>query len=246
MFASFFKKKLKKRVDAPALFVDIHSHLIPGIDDGAKTLEESMSLLKGLAALGYTKVITTPHVMSDYYKNTFEIIQAGKEVLQKEIDASGLKIEIEVAAEYYMDDKFYDEMKKENILSIDNQYVLFETSYMSKPLQLEEMIFAIGEAGYRPLMAHPERYRYIKDPQKEYKRFKDLGVLFQVNLNSFGGHYGRGAEKLAHFLNDAGMIDFIGSDLHHQKQMDTLAQIHQTDIYCSIFENNTIMNNSLV
>ena len=126
-----------------------------------------------------------------------------------------------------------------------NKYLLFETSYVSKPLQLEEMIFEIGAVGYTPIMAHPERYRYIKDPLKEYTRLKELGVLFQVNLNSLGGHYGKSAKHLADFLNKEGMIDFLGSDVHHLKQVKTLGHIFQSEDYSTVFENNTIRNHEL-
>ena len=113
-------------------------------------------------------------------------------------------------------------------------------------MQMEEMIFAIGAAGYTPLLAHPERYRYIKEPEKEFARFKDLGVRFQVNLNSFGGHYGKKAQTLANYLNMAGMIDFLGSDTHHKKHVDSLGEIFYMDVYSDIFKRNTIKNNTLL
>jgi tyrosine-protein phosphatase YwqE len=131
-------------------------------------------------------------------------------------------------------------------MDIAGKYLLFESSYYSKPLQMEEMIFAIGTAGYQPLLAHPERYRYIKDPEKEYKRFKELGVLFQVNLNSFGGHYGKKAKELASFLSDAGMIDFLGSDTHHKRQVESLGEVFFLDVYREVFKHNDIKNNELL
>jgi len=170
----------------------------------------------------------------------------GLEKLKAEIANEGLNIIIDAAAEYYLDDKFFDEMKKKDILSIAGTYILFETSYFSKPLHIEEMIFAIGAAGYQPIMAHPERYRYIKDPEKEYRRFKELGVFFQCNINSFGGHYGRQAKHLATFLSKAGMIDFLGSDTHHKKQVETLEQVFYMDLYHEIFKYNTIKNDTLL
>ena len=246
MIFSFFKKRkkdeIKHRESAVKLKVDIHSHLIPGIDDGSQSMEESLLLLRGLEKLGYEKVITTPHIMFDSYPNSAKVIRSGFEKLQEAAQREGIGLSIDVGAEYYLDENFYDEMKKDDILSIAGEYVLFESSYISKPLQMEEMIFAIGEAGYKPMMAHPERYRYIRDPEKEYRRFKDLGVYFQVNLNSLGGHYGRGAKALAEYLKDAGMIDFLGSDTHHQKQVHTLQDIFESDVYRDIFTKNVIKN----
>lgn len=244
MIFPFFKKRENKE-SAPHLSIDLHSHLIPGIDDGAQTMEESMVLLKGMSVLGYEKVITTPHIMLDAYRNTPQIIQEGLHALQQAASEENIDIKIEAAAEYYLDDGFYDLLEKGDMMTIKGEYLLFETSYTSKPLALEEMIFEIGAAGYRPLMAHPERYRYIKDPRKEYGRLKDLGVMFQVNLNSFSGHYGKSAKTLAHFLSKEGMINFLGSDVHHKKQVETLSNVFLSNAYKDIFSHNTILNDTL-
>jgi len=245
MIFSFFKKK-EERKRGPVLKVDLHSHLIPCIDDGSQSMEESMTLLTGMDALGYQKVITTPHIMLDAYKNTPEIINNGLKSLREAAIDAGLSIEIEAAAEYYLDDGFEALLKKGDVLTLKGNYLLFETSYFAKPIQLEEMIFAISSSGYIPLMAHPERYRYIKNLSEEYGRFKELGVLFQVNLNSFGGHYGKDAKRKADFLSEEGMIDFLGSDVHHKKQVETLNTVFLSDAYHRVFQNNTIRNDTLL
>ena len=242
MIFPFFKNK---KENAPSLQLDLHSHLIPGIDDGSKTMEESMVLLKGMSALGYKKVITTPHIMLDAYRNTPETIHEGLHALRQTAKEENIDIEIEAAAEYYLDEGFSKLLEKGDMMTIKGEYLLFETSYTSKPLALEEMIFQIASAGYKPLMAHPERYRYIKDPKREYGRLKELGVMFQVNLNSFSGHYGKSAKALAHFLSKAGMIDFLGSDVHHKKQVETLSDVFLSSAYRDIFRNNTILNDTL-
>ncbi|WP_294957675.1 CpsB/CapC family capsule biosynthesis tyrosine phosphatase [Sulfurovum sp.] len=245
IFSFFHRRKKKTSKEAPQLFTDLHSHLIPGIDDGSQSMDESIALLKGIAELGYRKVITTPHIMSDSYKNTPHIIQTGLQALRKTAVNEEIDLRIDAAAEYYLDDGFLKLLEAGEMLSINGEYLLFETSYMSKPLQTEEMIFEISSAGYIPLMAHPERYRYIRDPLKEYGRFKELGVFFQVNLNSFGGHYGKSAKTLANFLRREGMIDFLGSDIHHQKQVESLGIVLQSEVYREIYENNIIQNNQL-
>jgi len=242
---SFFKKKEEKK-PAPRLRVDLHSHLIPGIDDGSQSMEESLVLLRGIEALGYQKVITTPHIMADAYRNTPKIIKNGLTKLREAASKEGIDVKIDAAAEYYLDDGFVDLLEKGEMMTVKGKYLLFETSYVSKPLKTEEMIFEITSAGYTPIMAHPERYRYIKDPKKEYGRFKELGVLFQVNLNSFGGHYGKSAKVLAEFLSKNGMIDYLGSDVHHQKHVDSLKSIFQSDAYRKIFKHNKILNHELV
>jgi len=247
IFSLFKNKKEKEQVPAtvPVLSIDLHSHLIPGIDDGSKSMEESMILLRGMQELGYEKVITTPHIMFDAYKNTPKSIKKGLASLQDAARSEGIEIEIEAAAEYYLDEGLYDHLRSGEVMSIKGKYLLFETSYVSKPLQLEEMIFEIGAAGYTPLMAHPERCRYIKDPEQEYGRLKDLGVMFQVNLNSLGGHYGKDAKRKADFLSAEGMIDFLGSDVHHKRHIETLADLFQSDTYSAIFDHNTIRNDEL-
>ncbi len=242
---SFFKKTKKPVKDVPLLKVDLHSHLIPGIDDGSQSMEESLLLLQGMKDLGYDKIITTPHIMKDSYRNTPAIIRNGLAELREAAKAKGIDIAIEAAAEYYLDDGFLDHLEQGDMMTIEDKYILFETSYFAKPFQLEEMIFEISAAGYTPLMAHPERYRYIKDPMGEYSRFKELGVVFQVNLNSLGGHYGKNAKRLAEFLSRSGMISFLGSDVHGKKQIEFLSDMLKSEPYGDIYLNNTILNNTL-
>ncbi|HHO65129.1 MAG TPA: capsular biosynthesis protein [Epsilonproteobacteria bacterium] len=240
---SFFKSK-KPIKDVPSLKVDVHSHLIPGIDDGSRSMEESLSLLQGMKDLGYDKIITTPHIMKDSYCNTPEIIRNGLAELRAAARKKGIDIIIEAAAEYYLDDGFLDHLERGDMMTLEGKYILFETSYFAKPLQLEEMIFEISAAGYIPVMAHPERYRYIKDPEREYSRFLELGVLLQMNLNSLGGHYGKTAKRLAEFLSRSGMISFLGSDVHGKKQIEFLSDMLRSEAYGEIYTNNTILNNT--
>ncbi len=240
---SFFKTK-KPVKDVPSLKVDVHSHLIPGIDDGSQSMAESLLLLQGMKELGYEKVITTPHIMKDSYCNTPDIIRNGLAELREAARGKGINIVIEAAAEYYLDDGFLDHLERGDMMTLEGKYILFETSYFAKPLQLEEMIFEISAAGYIPVMAHPERYRYIKDPEREYGRFRELGVLLQVNLNSLGGHYGKTAKRLGEFLSKSGMISFLGSDVHGKKQIEFLSLMLKSEAYAEIYRNNTILNNT--
>jgi tyrosine-protein phosphatase YwqE len=242
VFTTLFKNKEEQEV--PTLNIDLHSHLIPAIDDGSKDMEESLRLLRALEDAGYYKVITTPHVMIDGYRNTREIIMNGLYALRRKAKESGLKIVIEAAAEYYFDEGFISHFTKGIPLSISKQYILFETSYISKPLQFDEMLDTILSAGYKPLLAHPERYRYIENLE-EYTKLKEKGVYFQVNINSFGGCYGKDSQEKAVFLSEAGMIDFLGSDVHHIKQVKTLVKIKKKKDYKKIFKKNLILNNIL-
>jgi len=240
MFGLFRKKNV------PSLRVDIHSHLIPNIDDGSKSIEESLILLEGMQKLGYEKVITTPHIMLDSYKNTPNIINSALSTLQKASKSKGLTIQIEASAEYYLDEGFENIIKNRAFIPIENQYILLETSYLSKPMQLEDTIFSITSLGYTPILAHPERYRYIKDFSIEYARLKELGVLFQVDLNSIEGYYGKNAKDKFKFLSNHGMIDFLGSDVHNEKQLKLLSKVFKSRAYLNIFDKNNILNNNFV
>jgi len=240
---SFFKKKIP--LDTPSLTVDLHSHLIPGIDDGSKSMEESMLLLHGLQDLGYKHVITTPHIMIDAYGNTKKSISSAVKVLQKQAQKEGLSINIDAAAEYYLDEGFLPLIRNKDVLLIANKYLLFETSYTHRPQQLEEVIFEILANKFIPILAHPERYRYMKNDLDLYTSLKNLGVEFQVNINSLNGYYGGHAQKQALLLSKHGLIDFLGSDTHNAKHIQNLGIALQDSRYAEIYKHNKIKNNEL-
>ena len=227
------------------LSVDIHSHLIPGIDDGAKDLERSIELVLSLKKMGYTKLITTPHV-SDMFPNSTETILSGYKCLKDELVKRNIEIEIEVAAEYYADETFEKLLEKRDILTFGKEkYLLFELSYFTKPYALEETIHEIKLAGYTPVLAHPERYIYFHDDFDAYLNIKDAGVLFQINLNSIVGYYSDEIEKVAKKLIVKGLVDFVGSDTHHKRHIKFLEKSLNSSAYKKIFKHNTLLNNSL-
>jgi len=243
---SFFKRGPTSKEEVPPLSVDLHSHLIAGIDDGARNIEESIALLRKLQDLGYKKVITTPHIMCDAYGNTRSSILKGLEDLQTVANSHGIDMSIEAASEYYLDEGLLPLIKCKELLLVADKYLLFETSYTHRPVHLEEVIFEILAAGYVPLLAHPERYRYIKQPEEAYNNLKNLGVEFQVNLNSFNGYYGKQAKKNALFLSQHGMIDFLGSDTHNMKQVENLSFVFKSNEYKEIYKYNKIKNKTLM
>jgi tyrosine-protein phosphatase YwqE len=230
LFGSLFSRKSKEPDYSPvhdfsSVLVDIHSHLIPGIDDGVKDLEESMRMIRGFAELGFKKLVTTPHVMSDYFKNTPAIILEGLEKVRYAIKQEGLDIILEAAAEYYLDEMFPDKYKDGKALCIGNNILLFEISYINPPDNVYGIIFDLQVNKYQPLLAHPERYNYWNEKFDEYVKLKEAGALFQLNINSLTGYYGEASKKTAERLIDAGMIDFIGSDLHGQRHLDALKKV---------------------
>lgn len=230
LFSSIFGKK-ENEPDYPAIedlsqvAVDMHSHLIPGIDDGVKNIEESLDMIRGFAELGYKKLITTPHVMSDYYRNTPEIILSGRDQVRKAVETEKIPIQIEAAAEYYLDEMFIPKMKNKELLTFGGNHVLFEVSYVNPPENILSTIFEINVNGYLPVLAHPERYPFWYDRFEEYEKMKEAGVLFQLNVNSLTGYYGPGARMIAEKMIGKGMIDLIGSDLHGQRHLDALRKV---------------------
>jgi protein-tyrosine phosphatase len=200
----------------------MHSHLIPGIDDGARTMEDSLDLVRKMHALGFTKLITTPHIQSEFYKNTPENILSGLEKLREALAAENLPVQIEAAAEYLLDDGFEEKMKNGNLLSFADKFILVEISYYSPPPNLKSSIFNLQCDGYKVILAHPERYSYWFKDFAKYEDLKERGVFFQLNTVSLAGFYPDPVKKFAEKLIEKGMIDFIGSDMHNMNYMNAL------------------------
>jgi tyrosine-protein phosphatase YwqE len=221
--------------------IDIHSHLLPNIDDGVKTINSSLEILRGFEKLGYTKVITTPHIMSDSYPNTKEIIEEKLALMRRELKKANINIELDAGAEHYVDMEFLNMLSQDRVVPFCGKFLLFETSYMSKPIILEEAIFEISSKGYIPVMAHPERYLYLHDNFDDYIELKRLGVLFQVNVKSLK-HTHNHIYKMAMKLIKHGMVDFLGSDTHRMRDLEDLAKLIESKDYKNIFKNNRILN----
>ena len=245
-----FLNKLKKTQNQNTLpleyTTDLHSHLLPGIDDGVKTLEESIDIIIGLKELGFKKIISTPHIMWHRFPNTRDTILDAYKKVKDELTKQNIDIEFEVAAEYYYDENFFELIEKEDLLSIGkDKYVLFELSYTQKPFGLEQTIFNILSKGYKPILAHPERYSYFAKDFEKYDKLKDSGVRFQINLNSLIGFYGKRPKKAVKYLIEKGLVDFVGSDIHSQKYLDSFSKAIYTKTAQNIFETNKIKNYTL-
>lgn len=205
----------------------MHSHLIPGIDDGVKSNEHALITIRKLMELGYEKFVTTPHIMSDTYPNTAEIIRAKLASLQEYLKSTGTNVEVMAAAEYYLDEYTMKAVNgPDDLLTFGNKYLLFETNYLSEPYILKEFIFNATSKGYRPVLAHPERYQYMTLDKAQ--DLIDRGVLLQVNLLSLSGFYMRPVQKLAEKLIENKMISFLGSDCHNEMQAAALEKALRT------------------
>ena len=237
---SLSKEKTLESLDFSTLNVDMHSHLIPGIDDGAKTMEDSISLIKTLHGLGFTRLITTPHIMSDYYKNTPAIINAGLEQVREALKTENITVEISAAAEYYIDDGFLQKLEEEKLMTFGDNYLLVEISYINHPDNLKDIFFRMRVAGYKPVLAHPERYPFWYNNFDEYRSIRDSGVLLQLNLNSLTGYYGPDAKKAGEKMIDLEMIDMVGTDMHHTKHANSLRSCLNQKYLPKVFELNLL------
>jgi tyrosine-protein phosphatase YwqE len=216
---SFFKKKTGSI--AQIINTDMHSHLLAGIDDGVKTHEEALLLIQNFSRLGYRKIITTPHIMSDYYRNEPEQIIAKLQELNKVLEANHVPIVVEAAAEYYLDESLLTKINEQKrLLTFGSSHLLFETNFFSEPYLLNEFIFNAITQGYKPVLAHPERYQYMTMEKAEDLRGR--GVLLQLNIPSIVGYYGKPVERMAVKLIEAGWIDMVGSDCHNLLQFKAL------------------------
>ena len=223
MFTLFKSKPILKDL-IQSNHVDIHSHLLPGIDDGAKSFDDSLKLVKTLQGFGFSQFITTPHVMQHVWNNSTEQIKEKETATLLELDKNDIRLPFRAAAEYMLDDHFMQLVQSEKLLTLKKNHVLVEMSYINAPIQLYAFLFDLQVAGYIPVLAHPERYLFYHSHLDEYLKLKKAGCLFQLNLLSAVGYYGDGIAKIAEKLLQKGMYDFVGSDVHHSNHIAAFDQ----------------------
>lgn len=225
--------------------IDIHSHLLPGLDDGVQSFEEAEEIILRFQKLGYIKLITTPHVMSDFFKNTSEGILAKLAELQQWLEAKKISMEIQASAEYYLDEELFKKIETNiPLLTFGKNYFLFETNFMTEPLNLKEFIFLATTKGYKPILAHPERYLYM---QNDFSKAEDLlnrGILFQLNVSSISGYYSKAAQTTAQKLIDKGWVHLIGSDCHNLQHIKLFEDTRQAKYFQKAIS-LPLLNNSL-
>jgi protein-tyrosine phosphatase len=242
----FRKNKSNTETDLSWLGTDIHSHLLPGIDDGAQEMAASVELVRGLQALGFKKVITTPHVLWEVYPNTTEEISLKSEAVKAAIREAGIGLDFGAAAEYFIDEHFVQALKqKEPLRTIQGNIVLVEFSMITAPLDLQDVLFQLQLQGYQPLIAHPERYIYLANRKAFFDELKNSGCLFQLNLLSIAGHYGTSVQALAAYLLKNEMYDYAGTDLHGERHLQALQQLAYSPLYSRLKESPQIKNHLL-
>ena len=205
-----------------AIEVDIHSHLVPGIDDGSPNLATSINLIKQMQELGFQKIITTPHI-SELYPNNGDSVLDGLILIKKQISKESLGLELTVAAEYMINDIFEKKlMDDEPLLTLPSKHILVEISHLSEPINFHNVLAILKTKDYTPVLAHPERYRFYHKNLGEYQNLKRRGCLFQLNFLSLIGYYGQAIADCAWFLVNNNLVDFIATDIHHQRHIEAI------------------------
>lgn len=241
----FRKEPVLAPADLSVLKSDVHSHLIPGIDDGSKSMVDSIAMIRRFKELGFSKITTTPHVMSDFYKNTPETILGGLKEVRKELEANHIKVEMFAAAEYYLDESLEAKIQNKEMLTIGDNYVLFELPFMSEPPNLASAIFELQTNGYKPILAHPERYGFWYNDFNKYHELKDKGVHLQLNMLSLIGHYSPETKKIAERMVDENLITFLGTDCHNQGHLD-LIEIARTKKHLhKLLDSGLLLNHTI-
>lgn len=244
---SIFKKntRLQRPVDLSVLRCDIHSHLVPAVDDGSKSVDDSLQMIRALREMGYSKIITTPHIMGDAYRNTPETILGGLETVRQALKENDDSLSIGAAAEYYVDFDFERKIEKEELLTFGKKYLLFEVSYLNPPDNLYHVIFNLQLKGYIPVLAHPERYNFWHRDFEKYQDFIDKGVLLQLNINSLTGYYSMATKKIAERLIEQNMISFLGTDCHHMGHINLMKEVVYEKHLLQLIESGKLLNHTL-
>jgi len=223
---TFFQRKVYL-ADYLHGLVDIHNHILPGIDDGAKSVEDSIALIDGFSELGVKSFICTPHIMHNHYDNTPNTIRKAFALLLKDLEKRGITdTSLDVAAEHMIDDNFENILQKNEVMPLHKEYLLVEMSFLQPSFNFETAIEEVARQHYFPILAHPERYMYYHQKYGKYASMKSNGILFQLNLLSLAPEsYGSNITKMAEKMLGDNLIDFVGTDVHHVRQLALLKEV---------------------
>lgn len=237
-----FRKKKEQLFDFSTIGADMHSHILPGIDDGAKTLSDSLILAQRFKSLGFRKLVATPHIMADYFRNTPATVHKALDALREGLLQNNIDLEVDAAAEYYLDETFENKIQKKEVLTFGKNFLLFELSYINAPHNLFEVIKKIQDAGYQPVLAHPERYPYYYNSIESHQQIRETGCFLQLNTISLTGYYGKNSKQTAEELIDNYCVDFLGTDMHHVRHADALKESLSSERLQSILAQPQINN----
>lgn len=240
---NFFYKKSNDSADFRNIAVDMHSHLIPAVDDGVQTPEQSYQLITGLQELGFSHLFTTPHSMKDMYPNSLESLETGFNKIKKVIPAG---MGMDYSSEYFLDQLFSENLAAGTLRTLPGNRLLVEFSMISRTADLEQHLFNIQLKEYQVVLAHPERYLFFHRDLKSYASLKDMGIEFQINALSLMGYYGKNIRTIAEKLISEKMIDFIGTDIHHQNHLEALRKVPNSRAFQELLKSGVLKNELLL
>lgn len=240
---NFFKKK-QEPVQL-CFNTDIHCHIVPGIDDGSPDVNTSIELIERMQSWGITRIIATPHVTQASFENTPETMSQALNLLIEELRTRGNNIDISHSAEYRIDELFLKHLGENIIVPMPNNYILVENSFIQEPWNLDQLLFDLKVKGYKPILAHPERYMYYYAKRERYNTIHNTGTKLQINLLSLAGHYGKDEKRIAMELIEKGLVDFIGTDLHNHRHADAIEAFLSSKEYRKIKDRLPLLNDSI-
>lgn len=240
LLGGIFGKKKVGPFDFGSLKTDMHSHLIPGIDDGSKDMDDTLRMIEKFGEMGYTKLITTPHIKTGSFDNTTEIIKAGEEAVKNELSKRNIPMQFEAAAEYFFDYSFMERIERNDLLTFGNNHILVEYAFGQAPMGATDMFFQLQMKGLNPILAHFERYTYYHGSVDKAEDLRNRNIKIQVNIGSIVGHYGPMVQKQAERLLKAGMVDYIASDCHRLEHLEIFEEQNQHPLFALVAEQNLL------
>ncbi len=238
----FHSKKKEVRL---CYSVEMHCHVLPGIDDGAADASIGASLVERMLPWGVARIIATPHVTLRTFENTPEIVAASLALLKEELSARRVETPITTSAEYRLDDLFFSQLESGIVRAMPGGNLLVEAPFVQEPLSLDQTLFDLKMKGYKTILAHPERYSYFRRRPERYKSLHSAGTLFQVNLLSLAGYYGKEEKSVAEWFADNGMIDFLGTDMHNLEHADAIEAYLSSSGYRRLLPKLSLKNDTL-
>jgi protein-tyrosine phosphatase len=239
---SLFSFAPRVKGDFSAIGIDMHSHLLPAVDDGATSVAHSLLMINALSDMGFNTLYTTPHSIKDLYPNTLESLESSFREIKDSVPDG---IILDYSSEYFLDELFLENLQKKRLKPLPGKRLLIEFSMVSMPLNLGSQFFDIHMQGYQIVLAHPERYIFFQKNFDALSRLKDMDIEFQVNALSLGGYYGDNVRQTADKLIRKGWIDFIGTDTHHENHLQALRKIPGTRSYQRLLDQGNLKNSTL-
>jgi protein-tyrosine phosphatase len=250
MFGLFKKKEeTNVQINWSEIGLDFHSHLIPAVDDGSSCLEESLEILEFKKSLGYKHIYTSPHIIGEGFKNTKQGLTENYNEFIAEERFQALNIKFNLIAEYFLDEEFEKLLENDDLLTFGNKHILIETSMNYDFPFVKKYIYTLIKKGYNPILAHPERYKYIfseKEYIDTYEGYKDLGCELQLNLFSLAGLYGEKVKSVAEDLIKNNLYDYVSSDIHKASQLKMYDELNKSIFLERLIQSGNLKNNELL